>query len=876
MGKAAAGAIRHGAPIGGVVGVALSAVAVAIGIAVAFVFAFAFPAPAAAAAAEALHPSLGAVSLLEDDFAPLDAPAHVKVVDKGGKLSLEGAASVMEASQALAAWHVEHDELDPAMKVVEAGLKQAAKDEALLAFGASIALRLGDASKALGFVEQGLKRGAENGPLLYLKGRALESLGRKEEAVAALSQAARLSPGDLHYQMALGGLYFELGKLDEAVQAFRSASDIDRTSLVAACNLGAALLTSGHDADALAVYQGIAGLANPQAEGRKAPALARALANWGAIQLRAEAWDRAASAYDNALHLDPKVPGGDYNRAYLHYREGELDAAYEGYRRALAADPSLPLAYLHLGEIDASRGKAAEAVDWLKKGAGSFDPALAHRALVLTGDSYRKLGDLESAAGAYRHALETSPDDLPTITALAAISRLSGKLAEARSLLENAQKRAPGNTSLLLERAALAQAEGKFEEEKNLYREILAKEGEGDATFVVQLNLALLLLREGGTEEARKRLEPLLLRLTSAEAGSGGDSLVSTDAARVLATAYGMLVAKEGALDEATRRFADVAKQVDGFPPALEALAVMAALAGDLEGARVKMTELVGKLDGKDSGAMAHGNLGLVLWLSGRDADARDHLRAAVEKFPAWLSIRIALGEVELRTGRFASAIDEATEARKLCDRATASSSELGQGLPPNWLQVTIGGARGKSDAPVPLCERVSRDLASAYVGAAVTTLGRVPAEPAARTQIRQWLDRALSLPLAPVDRSRALFVRGTLSLLDGTDDAARQDLTTALSGNLDSALRSLAENNLGVALHNLGQAPEAERHFDAARKNAEGLAAATLNLGITLDERDENRKALALYEEYVASPAGAPRRTEVRSWIEDLRRIYR
>jgi tetratricopeptide (TPR) repeat protein len=834
--------------------------------------------------AETPHPSLGAVSLLEDDGVLLEGPAHVKVVDKNGKLSVEGATSVVEASQALAAWHLEQGEADQAMKVVEAGLKQAAKEEGLLSFAAAISLRLGDPSKALGFVEQGLKRGGEDGLLLYVKGRALYRLGRSEEALAALSQAARLAPGDVHYQLALGALYFEQGKLDEAIQSFRTASESDRGSLVAACNLGAALLRADREEEASRVYRGIDAFENASIDkGPSAARLARALANRGAIDLRMESWDESASSYDKALEMDPETPGAAYNRAYLHYRKGELDAASDGYRKALERDPSLPLAYLHLGEIEASRGRAAEAVSWLKRGAEVFDPDLAHRALVLEGDSYRKLGDLESAAGAYRTALKTAPDDLPTLTSLAAISRLSGNLVEARSLLEDAQKRAPGNTTLLLERAALAQTEGKFAEEKDLYREILAKEGESDATFVVQLNLALLLLREGGTDEARKRLEPLLRRLAAQESDSqsGSASFVSLDAARVLTTAYGMLMAKEGALDEATRRFEDVAKQVDGFPPALEALAVMAALAGDLEGARVKMTDLVGKLDGTDAGAMARGNLGLVLWLEGRDAEARDHLRAAVEKFPGWLSIRIALGEVELRTGRFTNAIESASEARTLCDRttatATSASSELGQGLPPNWLQVTIGGVPGKkSDAPAPLCERVSRDLSAALVGAAVTTLGRVPAEPTARTQVRAWLDRALALPLEPVDRARALFARGTMSLLDGADEPARQDLTAALAGNLDSALRSLAENNLGVALHDLGQASEAARHFEAARKSPEGLAAATLNLGIALDESDENGKALDLYEEYASSAAAGPRRTEVRSWIEELRRIYR
>jgi tetratricopeptide (TPR) repeat protein len=821
--------------------------------------------------AQALHPSLATVILLEDEAIRLAGPSHVKVVEKDGKTALEGASSVVEASQALVAWHLDHGQLDQAMKVVEAGLKQESKDQSLLSFAAAICLRRGDPAKALGYVGEKPKSG-DTELIYYIRGRALEALRRPDDAAAALAHALRLAPGNAQYALSSGNVLYELGRWDEAIEAFQTASAPDRGAFAAKCNLGIALVQAGRIEEAAKLYRAaLEPLRSTSPDAPTRTSIARAFANLGAILMRMQSWDEAASAYETAVRLDDKAPDAAYNHAYLLYRGGEREKSYEEYGRALEVDPALPLAHLHLAEIDLRRGDAARAAEGLERGSAHFDETLAHDAFVLKGQAYRALGDLDRAASAYRSAFERAPEDLPVLASLAALLRARGELSEARKLLEGADERFAGEATLLLELAALARAEGKHSEEEALYRQVLTQEGEGDSTWVIQLNLALILLRRGEMAEARQRLEPLVERL-GALPENDADSPLSREAASVLATAYGMLVAHEGSIQEGRDRIAEVTRRADRYPPALEALAVLAALEGDLETSRARLTELVSELQ-DDSAAMARGNLGLVLWLGGKNTEAREHLEAAAGKFPEWLSVRVALARVELQTGRFASAVDEATASQKLC-QDEAAESRVGPGLPSSWLQFTLGG--GASRAEGALCKQVDRDLASALIGAAMSALSRTNAEPNARKNVDAWLRLAFSLSLTPVDKARAFFARGTMSLIEGADEKARHDLTQALSGNLDPPLRSLAENNLGVAFYRLGQIAEAERHFAAARAGTGGSAAATLNMGITLDERNENGEALRLYQEYVASAAGVPRRAEVQSWIEDLKKVYR
>ena len=133
----------------------------------------------------------------------------------------------------------------------------------------------------------------------------------------------------------------------------------------------------------------------------------------------------------------------------------------------------------------------------------------------------------------------------------------------------------------------------------------------------------------------------------------------------------------------------------------------------------------------------------------------------------------------------------------------------------------------------------------------------------------RNRAERALNLPLGEGERAVAYLVRGTAQLVAGSDRGARDDLTRALQ-DLPEPLRPLARNNLGVARFRLGEIDAARSQFEAASSSAE----ATLNLAILLDDHTgDNAQALELYEAYLAR--GGSRRSDVKAWVERLKKVY-
>jgi tetratricopeptide (TPR) repeat protein len=96
--------------------------------------------------------------------------------------------------------------------------------------------------------------------------------------------------------------------------------------------------------------------------------------------------------------------------------------------------------YRNQGLIDQARGECMIAV--------SFSPADPEANLLL-GDVQRLLGELEAAERTYVGVRERDPTSLGAALGLAAIHEREGRLSEAASLLEEAEKLHPGNAVLL-------------------------------------------------------------------------------------------------------------------------------------------------------------------------------------------------------------------------------------------------------------------------------------------------------------------------------------------------------------------------------------------------------------------------------------------
>jgi Flp pilus assembly protein TadD len=189
---------------------------------------------------------------------------------------------------------------------------------------------------------------------LVLLGVVLAVRGDDAGALKAVERAVRLAPDNFDAQLALGRARFGAGDDAGAVAAFRAAVALNQRDARARFFLATALERAGDADGALAAYRELVALQPRAAEGH--------------LGLGVLLWKRGGAGADEGLR--------------------EL-------ARALEIDPDLYEARVTLGRALVARGRAAEAVEHLRRAAelapGNPEP---HYQLAL---AYRRLGRKEEA-----------------------------------------------------------------------------------------------------------------------------------------------------------------------------------------------------------------------------------------------------------------------------------------------------------------------------------------------------------------------------------------------------------------------------------------------------------------------------------------------
>lgn len=770
--------------------------------------------------------------------------------------AIELGPDVAEAYLALGAIHHGEGDLEASLGAFEQGL-EVLPDNVQLRYNAAVtALRLERYGEALGHTDSALESG-QDADLQALRSAILARLDRPEEALEALGKALRQKKGDPQLLFRQGNLQHALGRNADAVDSFRRAIRADGRMLRAYYNLGAVLFEMENFDEALDAYaKALEPIDKAFAKGDAVePIHARAYANLGAIYVGREAWPEASEAYSKAVQLDPQLTDALYNLAFIQFRDKRYDAAFGNYTRVLERNAELPLAYLHLAEIHALRGEHDQAIQRLEDGLDQLTGAERLAALELLAESQLEEGRADAAEAAYRQVLDADPEHPDAPLALGRLLRQANRLEEAAEFLDRARRLRPSDNRAVLELAAVAQRRGDRSTERALYEDLLNASTAGTASTLwpVRLRLALLLLGGGDTDAAKPHLEALGKQAKKKrQAGGMGDA--DRD---LITTLQGLVSLAEGDLNSARGTLRSVAERV---PAAADALALLAMRAGETESAVDRLQAAAERA--VDDPAHA-ANLGQALWWLGRGEAAKPHLERASRSLPLWPSLHGALGDLALAAGDLDAARRHLERAEALCANGGRVAAPSADGS----FRTLLAGD------PAALCDWVGGRLGALRVGAELDALASTLRR-GSLGNARRNIDKALAESLSPPLRAAALYVRGTLALAGGDLAPARRDLQTALGGDLPVALRPLAENNLGVALIRSGQAEDASRAFERARVASGAPTAATLNLGILLEDHlGDGRGALEHYETY--RRRGGARATEVEPWIERLRRIH-
>jgi len=444
----------------------------------------------------------------------------------------------------------------------------------------------------------------------YLLGALRQLDGRPDAAESPLQQALALAPNDGHTRLRLGDIALMRGDVDSARAHFSVALADPGSALAARAGIGrSAVLAGDHDT---AIRELGAVLAEqPGADALRHP-LAQALRDRGDIDAARAELARAGStplALDDPMlaALSALVTGARslLVRARRVREAGDLDAALDQYRQALAVDPDFSLAHYGVGQVQVARG--------------AFD----------------------LAAAAFARAVEADPSFVEGWFDLAAAEQRRDRPAAAQLALERLLAIDPAHIDARLRLAALLHQAGQTEQAVAHLEALLQNDPlHGEALQ----SLVMLLVNDERHETAATRL---------ADALAAANAPRDRGRVRALAAHAAM---RRGAVDVAEQAYRDAVTLDPGLGDAWFNLGQLLAR----RGATIDALEALGhaaRLE-PERGSLALAQLQMQLgrWLDARRtldaaADSADPSHALIE---ARLELLVAAPDPAARDARLA------------------------------------------------------------------------------------------------------------------------------------------------------------------------------------------------------------------------------
>lgn len=139
----------------------------------------------------------------------------------------------------------------------------------------------------------------------------------------------------------------------------------------------------------------------------------------GVMELRSGNVDEAQRNIEKALQLRPNYAVAIDNLGSVYLAKGDVSAAEHYFKKAVSINQNSSTAYYHLAQLEYEKGNYSKCLTYINKclawkGYSSY-------AYNLRGDALRKQGNEAAAIGAYKKAIEITPENLAPYANLAAI-----------------------------------------------------------------------------------------------------------------------------------------------------------------------------------------------------------------------------------------------------------------------------------------------------------------------------------------------------------------------------------------------------------------------------------------------------------------------
>jgi tetratricopeptide (TPR) repeat protein len=346
---------------------------------------------------------------------------------------------------------------DDALKLLEAVIKQDAKDSDAIAMRASLLLRGGkpdQIQRAVSDLQGVVQSSPRNFVARYDLGRALWAKGEIEQARLSFEDAIKQRPDYMPPRMALAQLYFQKGEHSKTVQAADAVLATEPGQLPAML-LRAAALTSMRD------------------------------------------FGRAREAISETIKLHPNAMEAQLQLAVVNMGERKFKEAEDGFRKLYESNPKDTRSLFGLTECYLAQQtpqKQAQALELIQKEAAR-NPGKDELTLALANVAART-GRADLSIQQFEVLLAKRPKDAFLHMRLGEIYRRTGKLDLSASHFRTAIQLAPEQPSPKLQLAMQLDEQGQRGEARQLYEQLLKMQPNN----VVVLNNLAYLMAESGTE----------------------------------------------------------------------------------------------------------------------------------------------------------------------------------------------------------------------------------------------------------------------------------------------------------------------------------------------------------------------------------------
>lgn len=353
-------------------------------------------------------------------------------------------------------------------------------------------------AEAIKAFEQVVRMEPKNARAQYGIGAAYEEMAQYDKAIPSLREAVRLDSSNASQWYDLGECLYETGQYPAAAQALEKAADLQPNDSATDYWLGRTYVKLGSQFQAMAAYNRLIG-----AGGNTKPELSQKLL----AEINAAGGSRSVpgptSSPQSATNRTQaaKATGGTRAQAFADEGDKYLKAqnyqqAIVEYKKALALDPKLGIAYYGLGLCYHQTQQWQLAVDAWKHAKALLQPEGAM--YITLGNDLYHLKRYDEALKSFQQAIEIHPPDIDIAVAsywIGAIYNEEKKFGSAIEPLQTAVKLRPDDPDYRSELGTAYYGAQKFPEAATALKEAVRLRP-NDGTALYGLGLAYVSLHQ--------------------------------------------------------------------------------------------------------------------------------------------------------------------------------------------------------------------------------------------------------------------------------------------------------------------------------------------------------------------------------------------